>query len=49
MVQVRQPRDHEAVCVTRQESNMPIDLDRPYPLSAQQIADYRRDGFIKLK
>ncbi|HET7300851.1 MAG TPA: phytanoyl-CoA dioxygenase family protein [Oleiagrimonas sp.] len=28
---------------------MPIDLDRPYPLSPQQIADYRRDGFIKLK
>ncbi|HKR76801.1 MAG TPA: phytanoyl-CoA dioxygenase family protein [Rhodanobacter sp.] len=28
---------------------MAIDLDRPYPLAAQQIADYRRDGFIKLK
>jgi ectoine hydroxylase-related dioxygenase (phytanoyl-CoA dioxygenase family) len=28
---------------------MAIDLDRPYPLTAQQIADYRRDGFIKLK
>ncbi len=28
---------------------MPIDLDRPCTLSAQQIADYRRDGFIKLK
>ena len=28
---------------------MAIDLDRPYPLTARQIADYRRDGFIKLK
>lgn len=28
---------------------MTIDLDRPYPLSTQQIADYRRNGFIKLK
>ncbi|MGB5853146.1 MAG: phytanoyl-CoA dioxygenase family protein [Rhodanobacter sp.] len=28
---------------------MAIDLDRPYPLTAQQIADYRRDGYIKLK
>ena len=28
---------------------MAIDLDRPYPLTTQQIADYRRDGFIKLK
>lgn len=28
---------------------MTIDLDRPYPLSPQQVADYRRDGFIKLK
>ena len=28
---------------------MAIDLDRPYPLTAQQIANYRRDGFIKLR
>lgn len=28
---------------------MSIDLDRPHPLSPQQVADYRRDGFIKLK
>lgn len=28
---------------------MTIDLARPYPLSAQQIADFRRDGFIRLK
>lgn len=28
---------------------MSIDLDRPYPLSEQQIADFRRNGFIKLK
>ena len=28
---------------------MAIDLDRPYPLGARQIADYQRDGFIKLK
>ena len=24
-------------------------LDRPYPLSPAQIAQFRRDGFIKLK
>ena len=28
---------------------MPLDIDSPYPLSAEQIARYRRDGFIKLK
>lgn len=28
---------------------MNIDLDRPYPLTDLQIAEYRRDGFIKLK
>jgi ectoine hydroxylase-related dioxygenase (phytanoyl-CoA dioxygenase family) len=28
---------------------MTIDLDRPYPLSEQQVAQFRRDGFIKLK
>jgi ectoine hydroxylase-related dioxygenase (phytanoyl-CoA dioxygenase family) len=28
---------------------MSIDLDRTYPLSEQQLADFRRDGFIKLK
>jgi ectoine hydroxylase-related dioxygenase (phytanoyl-CoA dioxygenase family) len=28
---------------------MTIDLDRPYSLSEQQLADFRRDGFIKLK
>jgi hypothetical protein len=28
---------------------MTIDLDRPYPLSDRQIADFRRDGFIRLK
>lgn len=28
---------------------MAIDLDRPYPLSERQLADFRRDGFIKLK
>jgi len=26
-----------------------IDLHRPYPVSAQQIANFRRDGFIRLK
>jgi ectoine hydroxylase-related dioxygenase (phytanoyl-CoA dioxygenase family) len=30
-------------------ADMTIDLDRRYPLSQRQIADYRRDGFIKLK
>ncbi len=28
---------------------MPIDLDRPYPISPEQIARFREDGFIKLK
>lgn len=28
---------------------MTIDLDRPYPLSDEQLAQFRRDGFIKLK
>jgi ectoine hydroxylase-related dioxygenase (phytanoyl-CoA dioxygenase family) len=28
---------------------MAIDLDRPYPISADQIAQLRRDGFIRLK
>jgi ectoine hydroxylase-related dioxygenase (phytanoyl-CoA dioxygenase family) len=28
---------------------MAIDLDQPYPLSDRQIADFRRDGFIRLK
>ena len=28
---------------------MTIDLDRPYPLSDEQVARFRRDGFIKLK
>lgn len=28
---------------------MTIDLARHYPLSPQQVADFRRDGFIKLK
>ena len=28
---------------------MTIDLDRPYPLSKRQIADFCRDGFIRLK
>lgn len=28
---------------------MTIDLDRPYPLSDAQVAQFRRDGFIKLK
>lgn len=28
---------------------MTIDLDRPYPLTAQQIDAFRRDGFIRLK
>lgn len=28
---------------------MPIDLDRPYPLSDDQVAQFRRDGFIRLK
>jgi ectoine hydroxylase-related dioxygenase (phytanoyl-CoA dioxygenase family) len=26
-----------------------MDIDRPHPLSAEQIAAFRRDGFIKLK
>jgi ectoine hydroxylase-related dioxygenase (phytanoyl-CoA dioxygenase family) len=26
-----------------------IDLDRPYPLTQRQVADFRRDGFIRLK
>ncbi|HEV2596361.1 MAG TPA: phytanoyl-CoA dioxygenase family protein [Sphingomicrobium sp.] len=26
-----------------------IDLDRPYPISGEQIAAFRRDGFIRLK
>lgn len=26
-----------------------VDLDTPYPLNAAQIAQFRRDGFIKLK
>ena len=25
------------------------DIDSPYPLTAAQIAQFRRDGFIKLK
>ena len=28
---------------------MAIDLDRPYALTERQIADFRRDGFIRLK
>ena len=28
---------------------MTIDIARQYPLSPQQIAEFRRDGFIKLK
>ena len=28
---------------------MTIDLDRPYALTERQIADFRRDGFIRLK
>jgi len=28
---------------------MTTGLDRPYPLSPRQLADFRRDGFIKLK
>lgn len=28
---------------------MTIDLDRPYPLSERQRADFRREGFIRLK
>ena len=28
---------------------MPIDIDSPYPLTPGQIAQFRRDGFIKLK
>lgn len=28
---------------------MAIDIDRPYALSERQIADFRRDGFIRLK
>ena len=28
---------------------MALDIDSPYPLTAEQIARYRRDGFIKLK
>jgi ectoine hydroxylase-related dioxygenase (phytanoyl-CoA dioxygenase family) len=28
---------------------MPIDLDRPYTISPEQIARFRRDGFIRLK
>lgn len=28
---------------------MPIDLDRPYPLTEEQIAAFNRDGFIRLK
>ena len=28
---------------------MTIDLDMPYPLSDEQVARFRRDGFIKLK
>lgn len=28
---------------------MTFDLDTPYPLSAEQIASFRRNGFIKLK
>jgi ectoine hydroxylase-related dioxygenase (phytanoyl-CoA dioxygenase family) len=28
---------------------MPIDLDRPYPILPEQVARFRRDGFIRLK
>jgi len=28
---------------------MSIDIDRPYPLSEAQVAQFRRDGFIRLK
>jgi ectoine hydroxylase-related dioxygenase (phytanoyl-CoA dioxygenase family) len=28
---------------------MTIDLDRPYPLTQRQLADFRSDGFIRLK
>ena len=28
---------------------MAIDLDRPYALTERQIADFRRDGFVRLK
>ena len=28
---------------------MPIDLDRPYPLTDAEISAFRRDGFIRLK
>ncbi|MDB5439496.1 MAG: phytanoyl-CoA dioxygenase [Caulobacteraceae bacterium] len=28
---------------------MPIELDRPYPISPEHIAQFRRDGFIRLK
>jgi ectoine hydroxylase-related dioxygenase (phytanoyl-CoA dioxygenase family) len=31
------------------ETRMTIDLDRPHPLSDAQVAQFRRDGFIKLK
>ncbi|MFC3148315.1 phytanoyl-CoA dioxygenase family protein [Piscinibacterium candidicorallinum] len=27
----------------------PLDIDSPYPLTAEQVAKFRRDGFIKLK
>jgi ectoine hydroxylase-related dioxygenase (phytanoyl-CoA dioxygenase family) len=34
---------------TKETSGMTIDLDRPFPLSAEHIARFRRDGFIRLK
>jgi ectoine hydroxylase-related dioxygenase (phytanoyl-CoA dioxygenase family) len=38
-----------AAAAGSKECRMTIDIDRPYPLDDQQIAAFRRDGFIRLK